>query len=260
MRRKRPRLTAIIGNVSSPQRTPEASEIRSSEDEEYQQRHQDIFSTQSQNFEDTKEDVETLEITEEPKTPTKKRFRNLWHGLPSPDTPTFQHSRRGTFSADVSKASTNGTSEDAVVASPSLSDYKDVATAQDTIESDIMLAQELEDSRSPTTARRSTRLRTVPKPNCKSLKKPSFVVSDLTCPVQITLSHRPPLLPALFKNYLNLPNQPHSQRQSSASSRSNVILWISKDFRLYAQQIGSYSIRPVGALTRRTHTPFSTLV
>jgi len=193
MRGKRLRLILIIGNVNSPQRAPEANEIRSSEDGEYQQcrqdcklevvHHQDIFGTQSQNCKDTKEDVETLEIAEEPKTPTKKRFRNLWHGLPSPDTPTFEHSPRGTSLVDVSKASTNDTSEDAVVASPSLSDYKDVATAQDTIESDVMLERELENSLSPTTARRSTRLRTVPKPNCKSLKTLSFIDSNLTSPI-----------------------------------------------------------------------------
>ncbi|RMZ71860.1 hypothetical protein GMOD_00009207 [Pyrenophora seminiperda CCB06] len=153
-------------NVNSPQRSREASKIISSERKKCQQRDsqnhgvkdaclEDVFNTQSQaGSETTANDTPMLDDPEEPKTPTKKRFRNLWHGLPSPDTPTFQNSHGGTISVDVSNTEEDTQSID----EDDSGDDKDVAMTQDTMESDAILAHELG-------ARRSTRLCTLPRPN-----------------------------------------------------------------------------------------------
>ncbi|CAA9960518.1 hypothetical protein PTMSG1_03920 [Pyrenophora teres f. maculata] len=156
-------------NINLPQRASEASEVEPSEHEDYQQcnqnrelevaRHKDGFGTQPRNSEDTGDYAEVLDLSNEPKTPTKKQFRNLWHGLPSPDTPTFQYPLSGTSSADVSK-----TTDDTQGIYDSPSDCKDVTTAQETTEGDAVLARELEDSTSPRMMRRSTRLCRLPKP------------------------------------------------------------------------------------------------
>ncbi|KAI1522321.1 hypothetical protein PtrSN001A_011809 [Pyrenophora tritici-repentis] len=55
-------------NVNSPQRAPEADDL-----------------------EDAVDIVKLLDLSEEPITPKKEQSRNLWHGMPSPDTPTSQY-------------------------------------------------------------------------------------------------------------------------------------------------------------------------
>ncbi|KAI2476533.1 hypothetical protein Ptr902_12167 [Pyrenophora tritici-repentis] len=147
-------------NVNSPQRAPEADDL-----------------------EDAVDIVKLLDLSEEPITPKKEQSRNLWHGMPSPDTPTSQYPYNATSSADVSKTTDNarGIQKDYGVISSISSNCKDVATAHASMEHDAMLAQEPGDSISSTTMRRSTRLRTLlPKPTYNL--QPSIAAVPRTIP------------------------------------------------------------------------------
>ncbi|KAH6846463.1 hypothetical protein B0T12DRAFT_443744 [Alternaria alternata] len=114
---------------------------------------------------------------EEPHTPRKKRNPVLWHGLPSPNTPTFHSETHYTPSAGSAKEelvwqTTRGQTKDAVDQSSILIQHctdtdkreaENVNTAilravDDATQNDAILARELERSINPTKARRSTRL------------------------------------------------------------------------------------------------------
>lgn len=128
-------------------------------------------------------------LMEGPRTPRKKRNPVLWHGLPSPNTPTFHSETHYTPSAGSAKEelvwqTTRGQTKDAVDQSSILIQHctdtgkreaEDVNSAilravDDATQNDAILARELERSINPTKARRSTRLRTQAKPICKSFK------------------------------------------------------------------------------------------
>jgi hypothetical protein len=140
------------------------------------------------------EDSATAETAlEEPKTPTKNRVQNLWHGLPSPETPTFhgntlemQSAASSTLTTDRSPTTptkngrygSRGPYKTRETGPPESNDHHDIGldegdslagpvTPKDDTERDAMLAQEFEAELSPTTTRRSTRLRVVPKPVCR---------------------------------------------------------------------------------------------
>ncbi|KAF7679251.1 hypothetical protein GT037_002999, partial [Alternaria burnsii] len=122
-------------------------------------------------------------LMEEPHTPMKERNPVLWHGLPSPNTPTFRSDMHSTPSAGCAEEelvwqTTREQTKDAVD-QPSLliqhcsdtgkKEAEDVNTArspavEDAAQNDAILARELERSINPTKARRSTRLRTQAKP------------------------------------------------------------------------------------------------
>lgn len=146
----------------------------------------------------TSEDFEGVAQPDAPCTPKKKRMPIFWHGLPSPETPTF-HRDVGTSTSTVSaqdelswqtslketkvdiettlnkaKDTTNQFSVPAQSpmdleeaneddSKPMISQSPDVDTR-----ADARLARQLEESLSPMATRRSTRLRTQPKPSCKS--------------------------------------------------------------------------------------------
>jgi hypothetical protein len=132
-------------------------------------------------------------VVAEPKTPTKKLVQNLWHGLPSPETPTFYDSAPKTYlapSLTLATDSTPGTSikngkydargpykrreretaESGGSQNGGLGEGDYLSTPQvpqDGTERGAMPAQELEAELSPSTTRRSNRLRAVLKPVCK---------------------------------------------------------------------------------------------
>ena len=125
----------------------------------------------------------------EPHTPRKKRNPVLWHGLPSPNTPTFRSDTHYTPSVGSAKEelvwqTTREQKKDAVDQHSILIQHctdtgkreaEDVNTAilravDDATQNDAILARELERSINPIKARRSTRLCTQAKPICKSFK------------------------------------------------------------------------------------------
>jgi hypothetical protein len=143
------------------------------------------------------EGLEGVVQPEEPCTPKKKHVPILWHGLPSPETPTFNDKAHDTPSAyfaqselawQASLSKTKSAVETAVenakddanpypVPARSAVDTNNIDNddtkvvvpqmPQHTLEYDERLARELEESPSPTTTRRSTRLRKQPKPTCE---------------------------------------------------------------------------------------------
>jgi hypothetical protein len=180
------RLTMTLGIVNSPVSTPAPALDFPDEYELYQQRRADraleiaakesgkrqavntsylgtfFGPTSSHVLKDSTATLEksaaTTELTvEEPKTPTKKRVPNHWHGLPSPETPTFH----GSTSEKPLAGSKGSQEEGSSVVTPH--------TPQAITDRDALLAHELEAELSPSTTRRSTRLRAVPKSNCKFL-------------------------------------------------------------------------------------------
>jgi hypothetical protein len=134
---------------------------------------------------------------EEPCTPKRKRMPILWHGLPSPETPSFH--------GDVQDALSAGSAQEELTWQTSLSRTKDAVeialentkdaanqlpalvqshtnsndadnhdaetaysqTLKDTTKHDAKLARELGGSLNATATRRSTRLRTQPQPICE---------------------------------------------------------------------------------------------
>jgi hypothetical protein len=166
-------------------------------------------STLEKNASTLEKSVTASESTiEEPKTPTKKRMQSLWHGLPSPETPTFHGSPSAGSSVGTVGSGYRGghkyqlrhlfprtseyLGEDASTdrvqvafhelrRSPAeprgntqatalqVNDDTDTEAPDDVTIRDTMLARELEVELSPSTTRRSARLRTVPKPSCKVL-------------------------------------------------------------------------------------------
>jgi hypothetical protein len=222
-----------VGNVNSPQAAPEAHTHRSIEhtiyqqsienqasgiiiDDSYKQRQQHMASmshlqngvgAESDSTEqkpcsniNTINDEQSIGVAlpEEPCTPKKKRIPILWHGLPSPETPSFGHDMQSIPSAgsaqeelvwQTSLQRTKGAAKTALEKSKDSGDslplLKQLRTdtrtddvddgkfaipqkPENTIQNDAILARELEASSNPTTTRRSTRLRTQPKPTCKS--------------------------------------------------------------------------------------------
>jgi len=135
------------------------------------------------------EDGADLVQLDAPCTPKKKPVPILWHGLASPETPTFNRDAGTTTSAADStrtelvwqaspspakrvvdrapvleqrRIDTDG--DDIDDAKPSFSQTLDSPTRDD-----AELARELEQALSPSSTRRSTRLRKQPKPICKCL-------------------------------------------------------------------------------------------
>jgi len=135
----------------------------------------------------TKDEDGDVAQPEQPSTPKKKRVPILWHGLPSPETPTFHRDAGTTTSvadstqtelvwqasfspakrfvdqvtvSEQSRVNTDGGAIDD--AKPTFSQTLDQSTHDD-----AMLARELEQALSPSSTRRSTRLRKQPKPICK---------------------------------------------------------------------------------------------
>jgi hypothetical protein len=134
---------------------------------------------------------------EEPCTPKRKRMPILWHGLPSPETPSFHGDVQDALSAgsaqeeltwQISLSRTKDAVEIALenakdaadqLPAPMQSqiyskdaDNNDVDTTsskepKDTTKHDAKLARQLAESLSATTTRRSTRLRTQPQPFCE---------------------------------------------------------------------------------------------
>ncbi|KAI4919206.1 hypothetical protein J4E85_009463 [Alternaria conjuncta] len=159
---------------------------------------------------------------EQPSTPKKNRVPLLWHGLPSPETPTFHNYTRAIPSAssaqeelswqtsleeaknDVKTAlvTANHTTNTFSVPAQSPIDGDNAnddglkpiisQTPKDDTGADARLARELEESLNPTATRRSTRLRTQPKPSSpKAARKVlSPVVASETVP-QSELSLEP---------------------------------------------------------------------
>jgi len=135
---------------------------------------------------------------EQPSTPKKNRVPILWHGLPSPETPTFRNytrtippasSAQEELSWQTSLEETNNDIETVLVKANHTTNKFSVPaqspidndkanddglkpmisqTPEDDTGADAKLARELEESLNPTATRRSTRLRTQPKPSCKS--------------------------------------------------------------------------------------------
>ncbi|KAL1795718.1 hypothetical protein ACET3X_005942 [Alternaria dauci] len=122
-------------------------------------------------------------LVREPQTPRKKRVPVLWHGLPSPGTPTFCSDTHHTPSAGPAKEEligqdTREQTKDAIDQLPILMQHctdatkteaEDVKTEtpqtiEDATRNDAILARELEASLHSTKARRSNRLRTQMKP------------------------------------------------------------------------------------------------
>ncbi|KAI4621798.1 hypothetical protein J4E80_004171 [Alternaria sp. BMP 0032] len=197
-------------NVNSPCALPEARHASyqqsATETEEQHQRYDAVLArlrsdldvnTDSSNpkpFNKTisinSEDVEGTSQPNEPHTPRKKRTPILWHGLPSPETPTFRNDTRATPSASSAReelswqTSLEETKNDIEIALKKAKDTintNDDDVKPDTFktpevdnEADARLARQLEESLSPTVTRRSTRLRTQPKPSFaapKALRK-----------------------------------------------------------------------------------------
>ncbi|KAI4706776.1 hypothetical protein J4E89_008471 [Alternaria sp. Ai002NY15] len=151
---------------------------------------------------------------EQPSTPKKNRIPLLWHGLPSPETPTFHNYARTipsvgsaqeelswqTFleetkdDVETAMVKANHTSNKFSVPAQSPIDNEKAnddglkpmisQTPEDDTGADARLARELEESLNPTATRRSTRLRTQPKPSSpKAARKVlSPVVASETVP------------------------------------------------------------------------------
>ncbi|KAH6868005.1 hypothetical protein BKA58DRAFT_317819 [Alternaria rosae] len=105
------------------------------------------------------EGAEGIAQPDEPQTPKKKRTPILWHGLPSPDTPTF-HGDAGTTTSAADSTRTEltdrgGIDNVKITISPAFGI---------TTQNDDELARELAQTLSPSLTRRSTRLRKQPKP------------------------------------------------------------------------------------------------
>ena len=220
------------GNVNSPQVVPEAHDDLSDEYSSYQRRvesrasgtaavetakhnqRRDAALSRLYNVFDGKSDsgdqkpyIQTVSANsedgsvgkpEQPFTPKKNRVPLLWHGLPSPETPTFHNYTRAIPSAssaqeelswqtsleeaknDVKTAlvTANHTTNTFSVPAQSPVDEDNAnddglkpiisQTPKDDTRADARLARELEEFLNPTATRRSTRLRTQPKPSCKS--------------------------------------------------------------------------------------------
>ncbi|KAI4699084.1 hypothetical protein J4E81_004975 [Alternaria sp. BMP 2799] len=146
---------------------------------------------------------------EQPSTPKKNRVPLLWHGLPSPETPTFHNyartipsvgSAQEELSWQTSLEETKNDIETALVKAnhttnnfsvPAQSpidndkanddDLKPIISQapEDDTGADARLARELEKSLNPTATRRSTRLRTQPKPSSTAPKAARKVLSPV---------------------------------------------------------------------------------
>ncbi|KAF1850605.1 uncharacterized protein K460DRAFT_423099 [Cucurbitaria berberidis CBS 394.84] len=88
-----------------------------------------------------------------PHTPTPSRSLKSWHGLLSPDTPTFGNNTCDTLPAPASHHELGKQSY-----APAQITCSEAGTAQEVIESDAHLALELDATKSPTALRRSSRI------------------------------------------------------------------------------------------------------